>query len=163
MIIYLLHLGSCKELRRETSRISMEVRRGLNENPKRSDKLPQKIKEEPERIELRQKEDYLIGDPYEALRTEIEKYYGVKKTKDSTDEETKSPEISHLQIEKKDKDYIHSCITGSFNDNSGKSWKGQIISKFINFGSLSIKYITDPWSPFNENTYINQLSKNLTN
>lgn len=51
---------------------------------------------------------------------------------------------------------------GKHNVQNRIGWTGTMISKFMTFGELSIKYISDPWDQINPSNYLNQLSRKLT-
>lgn len=42
------------------------------------------------------------------------------------------------------------------------SWSGNMLSKLISFGDMALKYVPNPWTPENSDTYLNRLSKQLT-
>lgn len=60
------------------------------------------------------------------------------------------------------KEFDHSIKVEEHRNQTNWSLGGSILSKLFNFGDFTMKYVTDPWSPKNPGTYLNQLSNRLT-
>lgn len=143
------------------------------ENGKREKFITDKeFKMEKESVDYTSHTEVLTENPYTALREEMLQYFGGRIPNVPADKDIECLDIYEscetdignlrdkgIKTEKGSDDYT-TLIEENKNNENARS--GNIFSRLINFGTSTLKCLSDPWSPENPDTYLNKLSKKLT-